>query len=458
MARDRDKLTASFETENTGGLLSGFLAEEDVFDRRALWRLGSWGATSVGAVVLAVYANQSSIAVHREQAAVTLDLSRQEQQIQLVARESKNEARQLASAIETLNGDRDRLFSRVTGLEQGLESVTGTIAKQQAPASPPAAPASAQTAMTPEPPPAVQNPPSAPALSPVATIVPKGTEKAPAPAASPVATAAPKTADKPSSVAAAPEPAPATVASIAPKPSTPPPATATPLIAPAPLVAEKSMMAPPDAAATKLTEPDKPEKSEKSGKLDRPEKSAKIFSAAPMPEVMAATSPVDNAEPDAAATTAPKLAVQRTEFGVDVGGANSVGGLRALWRGLLKSRSNAALTTLRPIIVIREGSNGLGMQLRLVAGPLGDAAAAAKICAGLMEGERSCETAVFDGQRLAMTADEPAATDKPVGAKPAIGKPFSHRRGTSRRVAVEEPVKKPDPPPSTLSSFFRRSN
>jgi hypothetical protein len=458
MAKDRDKLTASFETENTGGLLSGFLAEEDVFDRRALWRLGSWGAASVGAVVLAVYANQSSIAVHREQAAVTLDLSRQAEQIQLVAKESKNEARQLASAIETLNGDRDRLFTRVTGLEQGLESVTGTIAKQQAAAaSPPAAPASAQTAMTPEPP-AAQNPPSAPALSPVATTAPKGTEKAPAPTVSPVATAAPKTADKPSSAAAAPEPAPATVASIAPKPSTPPPATVTPLIAPAPLVAEKSMMAPPDAAATKLTEPDKPEKSEKSGKPDKPEKPAKIFTAAPMPEVVAAASPADNAEPDAPGATAPKLAVQRTEFGVDVGGANSVGGLRALWRGLLKSRSNAALTTLRPIIVIKEGNNGLGMQLRLVAGPLGDAAAAAKICAGLMESERSCETAVFDGQRLAMTADEPPTTDKPVGTKPATLKPSSHRRGTSRRVAVEEPAKKPDPPPSTLSSFFRRSN
>jgi hypothetical protein len=460
MARDRDKLTASFETENTGGLLSGFLAEEDVFDRRALWRLGSWGAASVGAVVLAVYANQSSIAVHREQAAVTLDLSRQAQQIQLVAKESKNEARQLASAIETLNGDRDRLFTRVTGLEQGLESVTGAIAKQQAAAAaPPAAPASAQTAMTPEPAPAAQNPPSAPAPSPVATIAPKGTEKTPAPAASPVPTVAPKTADKPSSAAASAEPAPATVASIAPKPSTPPPATATPLVPPAPLVTEKSMMAPPDAAASKLTEPDKPEKSEKSGKPDRPEKPAKIFTAAPMPEVMAAASPADNAEPDAAAATAPKLAVQRTEFGVDVGGANSVSGLRALWRGLLKSRSNAALTTLRPIIVIKEGNNGLGMQLRLVAGPLGDAAAAAKICAGLMENERSCETAVFDGQRLAMTADEPPTTDKPVGTKPAIAKPSSHRRGSSRRLAVEEPAKKPDPPPpSTLSSFFRRSN
>src|SRR5206468_9931143 len=95
----------------------------------------------------------------------------------------------------------------------------------------------------------------------------------------------------------------------------------------------------------------------------------------------------DGVEPDEAAGS--KLPVQRTEFGIDVGGANSVGGLRALWRGLLKSRSNAALTTLRPIIVIKEGRNGLGMQLRLVAGPLDDAAGAAKICAGLIESERA---------------------------------------------------------------------
>ena len=142
-------------------------------------------------------------------------------------------------------------------------------------------------------------------------------------------------------------------------------------------------------------------------KLIEPERPASAITAAPMPEVVASVSPADNAEPDASQPTRAKVAVQRTEFGVDVGGANSVGGLRALWRGLLKSRSNASLTALRPIIVVKEGSNGLGMQLRLVAGPLSDAAAAAKICATLIESDRTCETTVFDGQRLAMKADEP---------------------------------------------------
>jgi len=167
-----------------------------------------------------------------------------------------------------------------------------------------------------------------------------------------------------------------------------------------------------------------------------------------MPEVVAAASPAEDAEASQAA--APKLAVQRTEFGVDVGSANSIGGLRALWRGLLKSRSNVPLTTLRPIIVVREGTTGLGMQLRLVAGPLSDAAAAAKICAVLIENNRACETAVFDGQRLTMNADEqPAAA----AIKPA--KPVARRRSVPKRVLIDETPKKPDSP-STLSSLFGR--
>jgi hypothetical protein len=87
--------------------------------------------------------------------------------------------------------------------------------------------------------------------------------------------------------------------------------------------------------------------------------------------------------------------------------------------------------------------------LRLVAGPLDDAAAAAKICAVLLEGKRtSCETTVFDGQQLAMKDDEPQAT-----AKPAPVRPSAHRRSFAKRVMVEEP---PKPQPTTLSSFFGR--
>ena len=136
---------------------------------------------------------------------------------------------------------------------------------------------------------------------------------------------------------------------------------------------------------------------------------------------------------------------------VDVGSANSMAGLRALWRGLLKSRANAPLAELRPIIVIREGSGGLGMQLRLVAGPLRDAAAAAKICAAMTENKRSCDTAIFDGQRLSMDANEPSPASRPAP---------SRKRGAAKRAAVAEPARKPETTTagSTIASFFGRKN
>jgi hypothetical protein len=419
MAKNSDKLVADLEAENTGGVLSGLLAEEDALDRRTLWRLGSWGVGTVGAVTLAVFASQSSMTLRREQTAAA-DLARQTQQIQLATQESRNETRRLASAVETLNGDRDRLYSRVTVLEQGLDSVTGAIARQRATPAPQAAATPAAT----EPQPAQQ----------------KATPVAPAPAVSPVTTTASKPADKPALEAIQPQQAAATLAISASAASKPPPAPtpAAPAASPAaPLVAAKSMMAPPDPAATKLVEPDQP---------------PKVIAAAPMPEVVASAPVADDAEPEAAQATPDNVAVQRTEFGVDVGSANSIAGLRALWRGLLKSRSNAALTTLRPIIAIKEGTGGRGMQLRLVAGPLGDAAAAAKICAGLIESKQPCTTAVFDGQRLAMGEDV-AADAKPAPSTPAAAKPSVHRRSLSRRGASEDQARKPDTA-STLSAFF----
>src|SRR5665213_52375 len=454
MARDRDQLTVAFENENTGGVLSGFLADEDVFDRRTLLRIGAWAATALGAIVLAVLSNQSSLSVRREQVAA-VDVAHQAQQIQSVAKESQNESRRLASAVETLNSDRDRLYSRVSVLEQGLESVTGTIARQKAVVTVPP-PAPAKTASAASDAQAAQNSVAAPAP---ATPSPPAAAMPPTPVVSPVATTAAKTADKPPVVeAVAPTPPPATVASLSTKTSDPQVTSAAPAALaaaaapipppPPPLVPAKSMMAPPDAAASKLIEPEKP---------------AKAVASVPMPEVVASTPPADKTDaaekPDAresAPVASSGLVAQKTQFGVDIGGANSVPGLRALWRGLLKSRSNAVLMTLRPIIVIKEASYGPRMQLRLVAGPLDDAAAAAAICAGLLENKRPCETAVFDGQRLTMKGDETGAVSdaKASVAKPAT-KPYVRRRGGFRRQAGEEAEKKPIPP-SALASFFGR--
>ena len=110
----RDHLAGGFDTDNTGGWLTGFLAEED--DSTG-GRCGGWdrgASASVGAVIARACSPASRRSDARRDQVAAADLTRQAQQIQSVAKESQSEARRLASAIETLNGDRDRLFSRVT--------------------------------------------------------------------------------------------------------------------------------------------------------------------------------------------------------------------------------------------------------------------------------------------------------------------------------------------------------
>jgi hypothetical protein len=260
----------------------------------------------------------------------------------------------------------------------------------------------------------------------------------------------------------------------------------------------KSIMAPPDPAAPKLIEAAKSADAKPSDIKPADAKAPELKMAEARVEAKADSRGADAAPAAASevvalanATDQPEaevgsVAVKRTDFAVDLGTANSLGGLRALWRGV--RHVNAELGALNPIVVIREGRTGLGMQLHLAAGPLQDAAAAAKICAVLAETRRACETTVYDGQRLAMKADEapsqPAtrASDSKSDAKAEARpddksdaraeveaktdgktdtKPASHR-GWSRHAKKEEPAPPPPPPPpppqptSTFSSLFGR--
>lgn len=463
MAKDSDPLADAFGEKETGGLFSGLVAEESALDRRAtMWRLGSWGVAAVGAVVLAVMANQAQLGWRRDQVA-SADLSRQADRLQMLTKESQNEARRLASAIETLNTDRDRLYSRVTVLEQGMDSVTGAIAKQSA-ATPQASAAKPQDA------PALVGPP-APSVAQVAST--------PAPVNDKPRTEAAKDPSKDSAKEQlAPPPQTAAAASLvsqSPLANSPLPTL--------PLVPSKSIMAPPDPAASKLMQP---ETTEKAIEKTTEKAAEKTPEPAPAPTEVAAA-----AKPETTENESPAIAVQQTRFAIDLGGANSIDGLRALWRGLTKS--NPEVAALRPIIMIKEGNNGLGMQLRLGAGPLINAAAAAKLCAGLAENDRHCETTVFDGQRLSMrggtdkgqeksqdrvlekNADktqDPAPQAETAPAPAPTAKPDKRRRSYSSKRSSKREEPAPAPPPaqppaaqakpetasagSTLSSFFRR--
>jgi hypothetical protein len=472
---------AGSKDADKAGLLSGLLAEENEFDRRSLWRIGSWGFAAVGAVVLAVAANQSSMGWRRDQLAAA-DLTRQAQQIQLLTKESQNETRRLASAIDTLNGDRDRLFARVTVVEQGLDSVTGAINKQSTAANSasvasappkPMPPASAMPSMIMVPQvvaadnagPSVPLPQSqaAPATNaraitpekPKETKTETKTEQAKAEPAKPEQ-AKPAAADAASlpQIASNKPTAPAPTAN----PPTQPPAVVAQTSPPA-MAAGKSMMGPPDPAAPRLIETSKEPAKEPS----KTAASAVPAPPAPAPDGNAAAAPPkddDKPELDAdAANDADKSTIQRTEFAVELGSANSIGGLRALWRGLLKSRDNkTALGDLQPIIVLRESNTGLGMQLKLAAGPLHDAAEAARICAALTESnKRTCETTVFDGQRLAMGNEEtaqPSPAAKPQPGTEAGGKSTSYKRYRHSGKKEDPPAAPPPKESSTFSSLL----
>ncbi len=456
MAKDSDPLADAFGAKETGGLFSGLLAEESAFDRRLMWRLGSWGVGAVGAVTIAVLANQAQLGWRRDQVA-SADLARQADRLQMLTRESQNEARRLTAAIETLNTDRDRLYSRVTVLEQGLDSVTGAIARQTT-APPPAG--NAQDAA-----------PTAPSVAPVASTPASAPDKPRTEAAKDTVKDTPKEAAK--------EPPPQTAAAASLVQQSPSMNSTLPTI---PLVPSKSIMAPPDPAASKLMQPETNEKAAEKKAEPAP---------APTEIVAAAAKPSEAAESES-----PAIAVQQTRFAIDLGGANSVDGLRALWRGVTKS--NPEIAALRPIIMIKEGTTGLGMQLRLGAGPLVNAAVAAKFCASLAESNRHCETTVFDGQRLSMRGSDKAQEkpqEKPqdkaqeksqdrvqdknaeknqdaapqADTAPSVKpeKPQRRRGYTSKRSKREEPAPAPAAPPapakpeaasatSTLSSFFRR--
>jgi len=454
MAKDSDPLADAFGTKETGGLFSGLVAEESAFDRRLMWRLGSWGVAAVGAVVIAVMANQAQLGWRRDQVA-SADLTRQAERLQVLTKESQNEARRLAAAIETLNTDRDRLYSRVTVVEQGLDSVTGAIARQ--PATPPQAGKPQDAA------------PTAPSVAPVASTPASPADKPRTEAAKDVHKETTKepvkeTAKEPSSL----PPQTAAAASLVQQPL----ATNSPLPT-IPLVPSKSIMAPPDPAASKLIQPETGEKS-----------AEKKAEPAPAPTEIVATAAK---APEATENDSPAIAVQQTRFAIDLGGANSVDGLRALWRGL--SKSNPEIAALRPIIMIKEGTTGLGMQLRLGAGPLVNAAAAAKFCASLAENDRHCETTVFDGQRLSLRGGSEKGQEKsqdrvleknaeknqdavPQAETAPVAKPekpdkrrrsYSSKRSSKREEPAAPPAAQPSPAKpetasaaSTLTSFFRR--
>ena len=343
MARKSDPLSDSFGTDDSEGWLGGLVADEDDLDRHTMWRLGLWGVAAVGALTLGILSGQLPVNAQRVQIAAN-EFVGHAKQVETRVHENQLEARRLSAAIETLNSDRDRLFSRLSALEQGLDVVTGSINRKT------------------DDKPAAMTWPDA-AIAPIVNVAP-------------FAIAAPPSTSMPAPTI--------TIAAYTPvEPErTPPPQ---PVRATDPSPVENSAPEPTPATAP-----------------------ASIIQSAPLPDPQPAP-------PEA---TAEEIPVAVADFGVDLGAANSINGLRALWRGLIKSHK-PQFDGLRPLLAVHERRNGLGLQLRLIAGPIKDAAAAARICAVLSDENRECKTTAFDGQRLSLAAEpEERATPARPAKKP----------------------------------------
>ncbi|HEY0441565.1 MAG TPA: hypothetical protein VGD36_15970 [Xanthobacteraceae bacterium] len=93
--------------------------------------------------------------------------------------------------------------------------------------------------------------------------------------------------------------------------------------------------------------------------------------------------------------------VTRSEFGIDLGADGSIDGLRAMWN-TVRAQHGALLEALRPTVAVRESGRAGGVELRLVVGPVANAATAARLCAVIASTGRACQPSGFDGPRLTL--------------------------------------------------------
>lgn len=114
----------------------------------------------------------------------------------------------------------------------------------------------------------------------------------------------------------------------------------------------------------------------------------------------AAVAPQKPAAPATALSESPEPVPVRTEFGVDVGGGPSLAAMRTAWERIRRNHASQ-LAGLRPVIAVRDRTGGQ-IELRLIVGPIPNAAAAARLCASLAGAGLSCQPTMFEGQRLAL--------------------------------------------------------
>jgi hypothetical protein len=383
-----------------------FDEQEDHVDLRPLARVAAWGLAAAIAVGLTVIAARSEVGERRMAAAVGSGSGPADRWqlviAQLVARtdDAESEARRLAAAMSALSAEREMLAARVATLERNIGDLTGAIAARSgaAPQAPAAKDAPANGKADSETPPAgaVQTFAAIPKDPAAAAAAPAGPSQTPAAAPS-----------APQSQASQSVPQGAVRSPAAP-PSAPQVQPAQPREH-AGAIPAAALSPPTDPSAmAKASEPADPQSGSsdevplpRPSPLTGPTPPAAITPAVPERSGSVPERNGNGSGHSAAPREASKPPSPRTPLGIDVGGATTLGGLRALW-AKLKAIQPPFLDELRPIVAVRDGVKPGSIQLRLVAGPVANAEAATRLCAALIEAGVPCHTAAFDGQRLAL--------------------------------------------------------
>lgn len=336
--------------------------------------------------------------------------------IQKSSSQSEFEIARLNDAIRTLAAERDRLSARVETLEQSVGDITASINNAKKPEVKPEAKIEAKAELQPE-------APAAPERAAVAE------PREPAPLNTAISEK-PKIAetDKPASepspkVATAPEPParatqqvespPVSAAPVQPReqavraPAQHQPAGATqnPFFTAMTSFMNRDEKPAPRASTTRAHRIEYPGQNPKAvASKQQPRKKAEP-APLPPPRPAANNGPatqVAQIMPNQAVKTAPQgdiTGATQTQFGIDLGGETSLDSLRARWVALQNKHGNT-LAGLRPLVRVREGSRPGTVELHLVAGPVANAATAARVCANLQSTGIACRASEYDGQRL----------------------------------------------------------
>jgi len=365
--------------------------------------------------------------------------------IQKSPSQSEFEIARLNDAIRALAAERDRLSARVETLEQSVGDITASIARKPEPkteAKPEAAPEpKAQSEAKPETKteakvePKAELQPQAPAIQ--APVVAERATAADARETAPIKAATPEKPKTPEAAKPVPDAAPKAAIAAEPPvstarqaeaPSAPPVSGPTPQREQAPRVIAHQQSNPntvQNPFFTALTsfmqreEKPAPRTTARSHRIERPGQNPQTAAAkparktkidAPLPPPAPARTAAGNGSntqiahimPGEAAKPASQSDITgatQTQFGIDLGGETSLDGLRARWTAL-QSKHGKALSGLRPLVRVREGSRPGTVELHLVAGPVANAATAARVCANLQSTGIACRASEYDGQRL----------------------------------------------------------